>query len=86
MKKNKIFCKGLLCDKWNRKVKCSGCAKYVCSLCKIKSMENKRIYCPNCYLGTFSPDWDKMNKEFEEMIKTLFPKKKKIPTVIKVKA
>lgn len=66
----------MVCDKWNRKVKCIDCDTYMCNLCSITSMENKKNYCINCYLKTFSPDWNKLNIEFEEMINTLFPKKK----------
>ena len=40
-------------------------------------MENKKSYCPKCYLSTFSPDWNKMNIEFDEMIKDLSLQKKK---------
>lgn len=38
-------------------------------------MANNKYYCPVCYLSTFSPDWEKMNKEFEEMIINLNKKK-----------
>lgn len=33
--------------------------------------------CPTCYLKTFSPDWDKLNNEFDLMLKDLFEKKEK---------
>lgn len=71
----KVFCRGLICDKWNRKVKCFTCSVYVCGTCRIKSLANKKYYCPKCYFKTFSPDWDKMNKEFDEMIADLGLKK-----------
>lgn len=84
MRKNKIFCRGLICDKWNRKITCVGCGKYLCNLCEVRS-ENKKIFCPNCYIKSFSPDWNRLNKEFDEMIQNIFgPKKNEIETVVKV--
>lgn len=38
----------------------------------------KKVYCPNCYV---SPNWDKLNTEFDEMISTLFPKKEPVEVV-----
>lgn len=82
MRENKIFCKGLFCDKWNRKVTCSGCGKYLCNLCNIKSTTNKKNYCPNCYL---SVDWNKINDEFEIMLNDLFGKKKDVKRPVTTK-
>ena len=63
-----IFCKGVLCDKWNRKNRCVVCGVWVCNICSVKSSQDNKIRCIDCYLNTFSPDWDKLNKEFEEML------------------
>lgn len=65
---NKVFCRGIICDKWNRKTKCYDCEIWICNLCTVTSMVDKKPRCINCYLKTFSPDWDKMNKEFDEML------------------
>lgn len=68
MKDKKAFCKGILCRPSDRRFKCADCGIKICKLCSITSMVNKRNYCPQCYLKTFAPDWDKLNKEFEEML------------------
>lgn len=80
MSKNNIFCGGVLCRKSDRRYKCITCNKYVCGICSIP--EGKKIYCINCYLKTFSPNWDRLNKEFEEMITKLNIKKTENPEII----
>lgn len=73
---SKIFCKGIFCNTYDRKNKCCDCGKYVCGVCEIPSMTIKgNVYCPGCYLKTFNPDWNKLNKEFDEMIKSNANKK-----------
>jgi len=65
----KVFCKNLLCKKRDRKNRCCDCGVWLCKLCSITSMvKTKKIYCVNCYLKTFSPDWIKLNEEFDEML------------------
>ena len=66
-----IFCKGIICDKWNRRHKCFDCGVYVCGSCEIPAIKNKKIYCPNCYFKTFGPDWKKLNTEFDSMMLSL---------------
>lgn len=39
----------------------------MCKACAKQSIANKRNYCPYCYL-LHNPEWDKLNKEFEEML------------------
>lgn len=47
---------------------CADCGIFLCRLCSITSMEDKKIRCINCYLKSFSPDWNKLNQEFKEML------------------
>lgn len=70
-----VFCRGVLCNKFDRKHRCYECGIYICNLCSFQAITNKKYYCPRCYFSTYSPDWDKMNKEFEEMILKLGLKK-----------
>lgn len=67
----KAFCKGLFCKNYTRyknNAQCVECGVYLCGVCEIESMENHNTFCVNCYLQTFSPDWEKLNIEFEEML------------------
>lgn len=73
MKKHKIFCKGIICKKTDRKFICFDCGCHVCSICSIK--EGKKVFCINCYLKSFNPHWEKLNKEFDEMLISLNLKK-----------
>ncbi len=66
----KSFCRNILCNKQNRTNRCCACKVFMCNLCTINSMVKPKLtYCINCYLKTFSPDWKKLNKEFDEMLK-----------------
>lgn len=66
LKKHNSFCKGFLCSKRDRKFNCNHCHRWVCSICSVS--EGKKIYCIDCYLKSFIPNWDKLNKEFDIML------------------
>lgn len=51
MGKNKAYCGGILCKKYQRKFKCGYCKEYLCGYCMKSSMKTKKIYCPDCYVG-----------------------------------
>lgn len=84
-KPNRIFCKGLFCRRTERKNKCIECFRFVCNVCSVR--EGKKLFCIDCYLKTFLPHWDKLNKEFDKMIIDLFnkdTKKEKDKSIIKI--
>lgn len=68
---SKIYCKGLLCDKWNRKNQCSSCHCYLCKSCVIYCQLDNKKYCPNCYVASFINIFDRLpdndKKKIEEM-------------------
>lgn len=69
--KSGVYCKGLVCDNWNRKshAKCQGCGVAMCSLCSIKA-ENKKVYCPNCYITCKDVNLENINKEIDDFLTT----------------
>lgn len=48
LNRNKIYCKGILCRKSERKKKCCDCNRYVCKRCSIE-LKNK-VYCIDCFV------------------------------------
>lgn len=67
----KIFCKGFLCSKENRK-KCVKCGIFVCGVCGCEILGKR--YCIDCgleiqiteFYHIFKAEWDKMLEDIEE--------------------
>ena len=75
MYNKKAFCKGLLCRRIDRKFTSYVSGKKLCSMCVIR--DKKGIVTIDEYfsLKNHNVDWDKLNKEFDEMLKLKDEKK-----------
>lgn len=59
---NKVYCKGLLCKKYERKNRCVDCLRFVCGHCSIE--KDNKIYCIDCYTQNQLPYSDVVNNDY----------------------
>lgn len=59
---NKVYCKGLLCRKYERKKQCCDCLRYVCKSCSIE--KDRKVYCIDCYTKNQLPYSDIVNNDY----------------------